>query len=59
VPTSPAHSVALRYLERSPVLVRGPATGRRYSFSAQTPVLPVDRHDAAALARTRFFRLEG
>lgn len=49
-------SVSLRYLERSPILVRGPITGRHYQFSAAQPVQPVDSRDADALVRTRFFR---
>ncbi len=59
VPVSAAQggAVALRYLERSPVLVQGPATGRQYRFSADNPVQPVDGRDAAALVRTRFFRV--
>jgi hypothetical protein len=72
VPTGPATPVAarvpgsaalkgavtLRYLERSPILVHGPATGRQYNFSADNPLQSVDRRDAAALVRTRFFRLD-
>jgi hypothetical protein len=55
--TGPTHSsVSLRYLERSPILVRGPATGREYSFSGTHPVQPVDARDAEAFLRTRFFR---
>jgi hypothetical protein len=48
--------VGLRYLERSSIRVRGPATGREYSFSAADPVQAVDTRDADALLRTRFFR---
>jgi hypothetical protein len=48
--------VTLRYSESSPILVRGPATGRRYEFSGTHPVQTVDPRDAAALLRTRFFR---
>ncbi len=48
--------VALRYLESSPILVRGPATGRQYRFSRAEPVQAVDPRDAEPLARTRFFR---
>ena len=50
--------VTLRYLERSPILVQGPATGRQYNFSAGNPLQSVDRRDAATLVRTRFFRLD-
>jgi hypothetical protein len=49
-------SVALHYLERSPILVRGPATGRQYAFSAARPTQFVDERDAPSLLRTRFFR---
>ena len=56
--TKPGGMATLRYLERSPILVEGPATGRHYNFSAGNPVQAVDRRDAAALVRTRFFRLD-
>jgi hypothetical protein len=49
-------SVTLRYLERSPILVRGPATGRYYEFSGADAVKPIEPRDAAALLRTRFFQ---
>lgn len=49
-------SVKLRYLERSRILVRGPATGRQYEFSAADAVRPVAAADAEILLRTRFFR---
>lgn len=49
--------VAIRYLETSPVLVVGGVTGTRYQFSSTSPVRGVDARDAAALIRTRFFRL--
>jgi hypothetical protein len=48
-------TVALRYLENSPILVRGP-TGRQYMFSGANPNQSVDPRDAKALLRTRFFR---
>ena len=53
MPNSP---VALRYLQRSPIRVRGPVTGRTYDFSSSNPVQAVDTRDAATLMRTRFFR---
>lgn len=49
-------SVRLRYLERSPILVRGPETGRQYRFSATEPLQTVDPRDAPALLRSGFFR---
>jgi hypothetical protein len=51
-----AAAVSVRYLERSSVVVHGPMTGRRYTFSAATPVQSVDARDAGAFWRTRFFR---
>ncbi len=55
--TVPAYSsVTLQYLENSPIVVRGPVTGRQYEFSGARPVQSVDARDAEALLRTRFFR---
>ncbi|KAB2834153.1 MAG: hypothetical protein F9K48_06855 [Candidatus Brocadia sp.] len=56
--TSPAAyaAVMLHYLERSPILVQGPVTGRPYEFSGSRPDQSVDVRDAEALLRTRFFR---
>ncbi len=48
-------SVQLRYLERSPIRVRGPVTGKHYDFSAADPIAPVEARDADSLLRTRFF----
>src|SRR5262245_9836845 len=55
-PGPPGSGVALRYLEQSRILVRGPASGRQYEFSARQPVQQVDGRDAPALLGTRFFR---
>ena len=49
-------SVAVHYLERSSILVRGPTTGRQYAFSQARPVQRVDLRDAPSLLRIRFFR---
>jgi|GraSoiStandDraft_35_1057300.scaffolds.fasta_scaffold1804181_2 hypothetical protein len=49
-------AVMLRYLERSPILVRGSSTGRHYQFSGTHPVQAVDSRDATALLSTGFFR---
>ena len=55
--TSPAYSsVSILYLEKSPILVRGPVTGRNYEFSSACRVQVVHPSDAEALLRTRFFR---
>jgi hypothetical protein len=54
-----SYSMRLRYLEKSPIRVRGPATGREYEFSAADPVRLVDARDAESLLRTRFFAKTG
>jgi hypothetical protein len=46
----------LRYLGQASIVVRGPVTGRGYSFSAANPVRPVDLRDAAVLVRSDYFR---
>jgi hypothetical protein len=48
--------VALRSVSTGGMVVRGPATGRQYSFSAATPVQMVEVRDAAALLRTSWFQ---
>ena len=53
LPTS--YASVLRYTETSPILVRGPVSGRQYEFSGSKPVQVVDPRDAAALLRTGFF----
>jgi hypothetical protein len=52
---APNAFVALNYLERSPIRIRGPVTGRIYEFSGSHPVQPVESRDATDLLRTRFF----
>jgi len=49
----------LRYLGRSPVTVRGSASGRIYSFGPRTPVQTVDERDVAALLATGAFAAAG
>ena len=48
--------IAISYLEKAPVRVRGLSTGRVYEFSAANPMCEVDKRDASALLNTRFFR---
>lgn len=48
--------VVLRYLENSPILVRGPVSGHQYQFSGSHPDQIVDARDVESLLRTRFFR---
>jgi hypothetical protein len=58
-PTSPSTApgmVALRSVASGGMVVRGPATGQQYAFSASAPVQIVDARDAGALLRTSWFR---
>jgi hypothetical protein len=50
-----ARPVLVRYLARSPVLVKGPISGRAYHFSAASPVQPVDARDVPALLNSQCF----
>jgi hypothetical protein len=50
------HSISVRYLERSPIRVRGLVSGMSYEFSGSRPVQQVDARDASSLLNTRFFR---
>jgi hypothetical protein len=51
-----AGMVALRSVSAGGMVVRGPATGRQYAFSAAAPVQMVEARDAQALLRTSWFR---
>jgi hypothetical protein len=48
--------VALRSVSAGGMIVRGPATGRQYAFSAAAPVQMVEARDAQGLLRTSWFR---
>jgi hypothetical protein len=52
----PESSVSVRYLETSPIQVRGLVSGMSYAFSGSQPVQQVDPRDASSLLNTRFFR---
>ena len=52
----PQSSVSMRYLETSPIQVRGLVSGMSYAFSGSQPVQQVDARDASSLLNTRFFR---
>jgi len=55
-PISTQHSsISVRYLENSPIRVRGPVSGMGYEFSGSRPVQAVDARDASSLLSTRFF----
>lgn len=49
-------SVVIRYLETSPIRVKGLITGRVYEFSGRQAVQSLDARDASSLLNTRFFR---
>lgn len=56
-PTSLAQSsISIRYLENSPIRVRGLVSGMSYDFSGAAPIQQVDARDASSLLNTRFFR---
>jgi hypothetical protein len=55
-PAALAKPQMLRYLGRSPITVRGPATGQPYAFPATNAVRAVDGRDAAVLMQTQYFR---
>jgi hypothetical protein len=50
------HVVMLRYTGKSSIVVRGPATGKQYQFSAGEPIRAVSISDAVVLLRTGYFR---
>jgi hypothetical protein len=55
--THALHSAtSVRYLENSPIRVRGSVSGIYYEFSGSRPVQLVDARDASSLLNTRFFR---
>ena len=58
-PTEAGPPVRLHYLQSRAILVRGPATGRIYQFSAAHADGNVDGRDAALLLRTGLFRPSG
>ncbi|MBZ5583275.1 MAG: hypothetical protein LAQ30_13925 [Acidobacteriia bacterium] len=55
VAESAGETTLLRYLESRPILVRGPSTGRHYTFSAAQPLQAVHARDVDALVRTGLF----
>ena len=50
-----SRAMPLRYVERNAVMVRGPASGTDYRFTAESPVQSVDVRDADALLRSGLF----
>ena len=51
-----SNDVMLQYLQTTSILVKGPISGRQYTFSSQTPNQPVDARDVESLLKTGFFR---
>jgi hypothetical protein len=54
--TTPLPTICVRYLQTSPVRVRGLVSGVCYEFSGSSPVQDVDARDSSSLLHTRFFR---
>jgi hypothetical protein len=52
----PQSLISVRYLEASPIQVRGLVSGVSYTFSGSQPVQQVDARDASSLLNTRLFR---
>jgi hypothetical protein len=50
------NEVALQYLQTTSILVKGPISGRQYTFSGQKPNQTVDARDVEPLLKTGFFR---
>ena len=57
LPRSRGQAVALRYVGKSKIVVRGHATGVSYAFSLTEPVREVDVRDARVFLRTGSFRI--
>jgi hypothetical protein len=55
--SAPQSSISVRYLENSPIRVRGLVSGMFYEFSGPRAIQQVDARDASSLLSTRFFRL--
>jgi hypothetical protein len=56
VSSPPTSSIGVRYLENSPIRVRGLVSGMSYEFSGAAPIRQVDARDAPTLLNTRFFQ---
>jgi hypothetical protein len=54
--TTTPSSINVRYLEKSPIRVRGSVSGKFYEFSGFRAEQQVDARDAGSLLNTRFFR---
>jgi hypothetical protein len=54
--TTTRSSIEIRYLENSPIRVRGVVSGVSYEFSGAAAIRQVDARDAPSLLNTRFFR---
>ena len=58
-PLSDRHRIKVRYEGGRSVVIQGPVTGTNYHFSGLERVQLLDPRDAAAIARSAFFRVEG
>jgi hypothetical protein len=50
--------VPITFTRKTPVLIRGPVTGRHYQFHEGAYSRPVDPRDAAVLLKTGYFQRE-
>lgn len=50
-----SRAMPLRYVERQGVVVRGPASGVEYRFTAENPVQSVEVRDVDSLLRSGLF----
>ncbi len=56
VPVGHGSEFRIEFNKRSPVMVRGPATGRHYQFAPDSYAQVVDARDAHALIESGYFR---
>jgi hypothetical protein len=54
--SAPNLSVGIRYLDASPIRVKGLITGQVYEFSDSQAIQSIDARDASSLLNTRFFK---
>ena len=55
-PAAPGASVKSAFTQKSPVLIRGPVTGRHYQFHNGVFNREVDSRDAAVLLKSGYFK---
>jgi hypothetical protein len=55
-PVSNGSELKIEFKQRSPMMVRGPSTGRHYQFAPESYAQMVDARDAHALIESGYFR---